>query len=321
MVIQANAVFEGGGVKGIALVGALIVAEAHDYRWAHVAGTSAGAIIASLVAAGYTAPEIRTIIENLDYNKFRDESVINRIPVVGPVVNFVLKKGIYEGRFLENWIKRRLAAKGVRTFGDLRSPPGDTDFTYRLMIVASDISRGRMLVLPEDLKEYGIDPDKFEVARAVRMSTSIPFFFEPVALKSRTGQGEQGSYIVDGGILSNFPLWLFDQVENPSHPTIGFRLMDPEEGRPHRITGPLTMLEALFATMMEAHDARSLTDKNAARTICVPSLGVRTTDFDLPRDRSLALQGSGMKAATEFFASWNPQLYFQRFVPSDRAMK
>ena len=55
----ADAVFEGGGVKGIALVGAVAVAEEKGYRWANLAGTSAGAIVASLLAAGYTGAEFR----------------------------------------------------------------------------------------------------------------------------------------------------------------------------------------------------------------------------------------------------------------------
>jgi NTE family protein len=317
MGLRANAVFEGGGVKGIALVGALMVAESRGYSWSHLAGTSAGAMIAALSASGYTAAEIRTILETLDYNKFKDEGVIHRLPVVGPVINFALKQGIYEGRFLENWMRRKLIAKGVRTFGDLKSPPGD-DFAYRLMIIASDITRGRMLVLPEDIKEYGINPDTFEVARAVRMSTSIPFFFEPVVLKSQGKKEEESSYVVDGGILSNFPLWLFDNTENETNPTLGFRLIDPGEGRPHRITGPLSMLEALFATMLDAHDARSLTEKNAARTICVPSLGVRAIDFNLSGEKSHALLSAGIKAANEFFANWNPRFYFQRFAKPDR---
>lgn len=314
MVIKANAVFEGGGVKGIGLVGALLVAEAHGYRWSHVAGTSAGAMIASLVAAGYTASEIKDMIMNLSYFRFRDSRIVDLVPIVGPFINLALDKGIFEGNFLEKWMRKKLAARGVRTFGDLKSPPGDKTFRYRLMIIASDISRGRMLVLPDDMKEYGLNPDQLEVARAVRMSTSIPFFFKPVPLVYRNSKGKRmTSYIVDGGILSNFPLWLFDEVENELYPTIGFRLVEPSEGKPHRITGPISMLEALFATMMEAHDARALTEKNAARTICVPTLGVRTIDFNLTRERSLALLESGKKAATAFFATYNPVRYYRTY--------
>ncbi len=55
---RADAVFQGGGVKVIGLVGALTVAEQYGYRWVNVAGTSAGAMVAALVAAGYRAEEV-----------------------------------------------------------------------------------------------------------------------------------------------------------------------------------------------------------------------------------------------------------------------
>jgi NTE family protein len=71
--VKCDAVFEGGGVKGVGLVGAVAVTEAKGYELVNVAGTSAGAIIAALVAAGYHADELREIIATLDYAKFRDQ--------------------------------------------------------------------------------------------------------------------------------------------------------------------------------------------------------------------------------------------------------
>ena len=61
--LKADAVFEGGGVKGIGLVGAVAVAEEKGYHWVNVAGTSAGAIVATLLAAGYTAQGVVTILQ------------------------------------------------------------------------------------------------------------------------------------------------------------------------------------------------------------------------------------------------------------------
>ena len=56
--LMADAVFEGGGVKGIGLVGAVAVAEERGYQWVNIAGTSAGAIVAALLAVGYSVAEI-----------------------------------------------------------------------------------------------------------------------------------------------------------------------------------------------------------------------------------------------------------------------
>ena len=96
--LKADAVFEGGGVKGIGLVGAVAVAEEEGYHWVNVAGTSAGAIVAALIAADYTAPELKEVIQELDYKRFKDASPLDKIPVLGPLTSLILEKGIYEYR-------------------------------------------------------------------------------------------------------------------------------------------------------------------------------------------------------------------------------
>lgn len=313
-ILLADAVFEGGGVKGIGLVGAVAVAEEKGYQWENIAGTSAGAIVAALLAAGYTAAEMKEIMGGLDYNKFKDASLLDRIPIAGPILSVLFEKGIYEGKFLENWIRELLREKNIKTFGDLlvEEYKDDDRYRFKLQVIASDISRGKLLVLPRDIADFGIEPEDLDVAAAVRMSMSIPFFYEPVKLRSKeTGQV---SYIVDGGPLSNFPVWLFD-TENiiPAWPTFGFKLVEPVVGIPHKIRGPVSMLVALFSTMAEAHDARYIKDADFVRTIPVPTLGVQTTEFDLSRERSEALYQSGRQGAEGFLASWNFEKYVEEY--------
>lgn len=79
---------------------------------------------------------------------------------------------------------------------------------YKLHIIATDISLGKMLILPEDIAEYGINLDELEVSLAIRMSISIPYFFQPVNLNNTITNKK--SFIVDGGVLSNYPVWIFD---------------------------------------------------------------------------------------------------------------
>src|SRR5690554_307498 len=87
--MKADAVFEGGGVKAIGLVGALSVAERLGYRWVNVAGSSAGAIVAALVAAGYRAAELEDIFRTTDFRMFRDPPAWGRLPLVGPVLSLL----------------------------------------------------------------------------------------------------------------------------------------------------------------------------------------------------------------------------------------
>ncbi len=164
--MKADAVFEGGGVKGIGLVGAVYAAEQQGYEWVNLAGTSAGAIVAALLAAGYSAAELRNIIMELDYRRFQDMGTIDRIPVVGPMASLFIELGLYEGTYFKQWMQDLLQAKGVSTFADLVMDEyaDDPRYRYRLRVIASDISRSRMLVLPQDIKNYGIEPDDLEVA-------------------------------------------------------------------------------------------------------------------------------------------------------------
>lgn len=313
---KANAVFEGGGVKGIGIAGALTVAE-KKYEWVYAAGTSAGALIAALVAAGYSAEEIGEMVFAIDYSKCADGTVLHGLPLAGPLLSLIFEMGLYRGDYLENWVREKLAAKGVRTFRDLVvNTRCHNAYRYRLRVIASDISLGRMLVLPQDVREYGINPDDLEVARAVRMSTSIPFFFEPVRLRYKSATGSSlTSYIVDGGILSNFPVWLFDKSPAPA-PTFGFKLTDPGEGRPQNISGPVSLFTALFSTMLEAHDTRYIRESNFARTVAIPTLGVGTTDFNLSGEKARALFDSGVKAAEDFFKRWSYPQYDAKYVKS-----
>jgi len=314
--LLADAVFEGGGVKGIGLVGAVAVAEERGYRWLNVAGTSAGAIVAALVAAGYSAAEMKEIMTELDYNRFKDASVLDKVPLVGPAVSLILEKGIYEGNFFQDWMRGLLREKGVETFNDLiiKEYQSDERYRFKLRVIASDISRGRLLVLPQDIVDFGIRPEDLDVADAVRMSMSIPFFYEPVEL--RNTKTDEVSYIVDGGLLSNFPVWLFDaEGSTPEWPTFGFKLVEPEEELqvPHRVRGPISLLAALFSTMMEAHDKRYIKDEHFVRTIPIPTLGVGTTEFDISREKSEALYQSGRQAAEKFLATWNFAEYVAKY--------
>lgn len=250
----------------------------------------------------------------VDYNKFKDQSTFGRIPVIGPLGKILFEKGICRGQYFEGWIKELLKQKNVETFNDLiiEEFKDDLQYRYKLNVIVSDISRGRLLVLPQDIAEYGVNPESLNVAWAVRMSMSIPFFYKPVTL--RNVKANELSYIVDGGLLSNFPVWLFDtQGSIPEWPTFGFKLVEPEEGIPRKIRGPISMLGALFSTMMEAHDARYIKEENFVRTIPIPTLGVKTTEFDIKRERSEALYQSGRQAGEKFLSTWNFKEYIEKY--------
>jgi NTE family protein len=317
---KVDVVFEGGGVKGIALVGAVEYLEQRGLTLQNVVGTSAGAIVAALLAAGYSAKAVRGIMEGLDYRRFRDKSRLDGVPMIGPALSLLREKGLYEGSFFEHWLRALLAEapRKVHTFGDLRmaGEEAGSKYFYKLQVIATDLSRRRQLVLPWDIEDYGMDPEQLDVAWAVRMSMSIPLFFEPVRLQDSQGQT---CFIVDGGVLSNFPVDILDDgTAHPSWPTLGLKLVDRthadgrEEQVPCRINGPLSLLEAVVSTMLEAHDTRYIQRKNFDRTIAIPTLGVKTTDFGIRPNQVDTLRQAGYAAAETFFETWDFQAWIQQ---------
>jgi len=309
MTMRANAVFEGGGIKAFGILGALSEAERRGYTWVNVAGTSAGAIIASLVAAGYSATEIRDLINDLDFSMLKDRDWLNRIPYLGPALSLWFKNGLYAGNYLEKWVRKKLAAKGINTFKDLvlKDYEDNPTFRYKLVIIATDVTRRKLLKLPYDIKDYNLSPDDLEVCKAVRMSSALPFFYKPSRL-SYTCPDKQNkvSYIIDGGVLSNFPVWIFDSDENPPWPTFGFKIVESEECLFPRMNNPFDLFKAIVSTMLEAHDRiHELDPKSRVRTISIPSLGVKTTDFEMRVQLKEKLYQSGVQAAVKFFEGWD----------------
>jgi NTE family protein len=312
--VKFDAVFEGGGVKGIGLVGALAHLESQGYEPVNLAGTSAGAIVATLRAAGYLPDELKSQINGIDFRKMEDATVIGGIPFAGQAIDLFTRLGVYKGDYLLDLMRELLGRKGKKTFGDLviAEYADQPQYRYGVRVVASDVTSGAMVVLPQDLKNYGRNPDDFEVAMAVRMSMSIPYFFRPARLKAATG-GEH--VIVDGGVLSNFPVELFDTAGEPEWPTFGFRLgaqPTPAADR-YQVRGPISLLRAMFGTMMEAHDDRYVETHKFVRSIMIDPVGISTIQFDLGPDEKEKLYQSGVTAARDFLSRWDFEAYKAQF--------
>ncbi|MGO1971810.1 MAG: patatin-like phospholipase family protein [Propionibacteriaceae bacterium] len=303
----------------MAFVGAIEVLTEAGYDFPRIAGTSAGAITGALLAALQQAGEplsrLPDLAGTLDLSKVTDSGRMGRI--LGPLhgladaASLLFEGGLYEGKYLRNWLTGVLADLGVHTFGDLRRvDPGsglEPDREYALVVVASDLSSHRMSLLPWDFRHYGLDPDEQSVATAVCASAAMPFVFEPVRLRTPGGTVS----LVDGGLLSNYPITIFDQPEptEARWPTIGIRLSAREEDR--GIAGPVDnafeLARALVQTALHGVDRRHVDDPaTIARTMFIDTSEVPSLDFDLTAGQQGELVRSGRAAATKFFAEKGP---------------
>ncbi|MGZ4613729.1 MAG: patatin-like phospholipase family protein [Kineosporiaceae bacterium] len=306
---KADLVLEGGGVKGIGLLGAVLTLADAGYTFPRVAGTSAGAIVASLVAAYQKAKkdlhELEDVMRRVDYTRFEDCSLLERLTGrVGEGAELLLHGGMHTGDYLTDWLGPELEKAGTTTFADLRlDDPGGSLARYQsysLVVHASDLTRRVLVRLPWDYGQYGLDADAQTVASAVRASMSIPFYFRPV--HQRTDRGTVTW--VDGGMLSNFPITVFDRTDGrpPRWPTWGVKLSGVPAAAPDRpVRGVLGMAMTSLRTMTGDWNRYRLTEEGVnQRTINITTDGVSATDFRLDEASREALYRWGQEAARAF---------------------
>jgi len=326
----ADLVLSGGGVKGIGLVAAVVALMDAGYRAQRVSGTSAGSIAGAVVAAASMGDqlgpeEVKELALQLDYHKFTDPGPLERLPVLGPSLALLRGTGIYKGDYAHDWVRSQLNNLGVRTFGDLaiRDDNLPPEQRYKLVVTVADVTTGQLVRLPWDYRRvYGLDPDEQSVADAVRASMAIPFFFRPVTLSGSTGLT---STLVDGGILSNFPIDSLDRADGgkPRWPSFGVTVLpNLPEGNDKlipalaaiRLLGPPHLLENVITTVLVGRDQAYLSQPWVnARTIRVDSTDVGFLDFDISDNEIEALYTKGYAAAEKFLTTWDWDAYLDRF--------
>jgi NTE family protein len=322
-----NLIFEGGGVKGIAYLGAIDVLSQKGImeQVERVGGTSAGAINAILVGLGFTPDETRDILWSLDFNKFKDDS----LGIVWDTERLIEHYGWYKGDFFRNWIGTRIREKtgnSEATFADIEALKEKNKFKS-LYFMGTNLSTRFSEVFSTE------HTPRMCVADAVRISMSIPLFF---AAK----RSPRGDVYVDGGVLDNYPIKLFDRdkyvkAENSFIPeyyarinadvqsrdraiagyaynkeTLGFRLdtkeeiavfRDQAEPPQKKIDNFIDYAWSLISTIMDAQQNSHLHSDDWQRTIYIDTLGVKTTDFDLSDEKKKALVQSGKEGAEAYF--------------------
>ena len=352
--LRCDLALEGGGVKGIALVGAVLVLDEAGYKIQRVAGTSAGAIAATLIAAIVRRQrpmiDLKHYLDTMEFVKFMPEGKIHefldrighRIGELTTDFSILLTRmGLYPGTYLYDWLGPILKELDAETFGRLRITQADDpgmslpiERQYRLLVHTSDVTRRVLTRLPWDCNRYGKQPDDMAVADAVRASMSIPFFFEPFKFDAteatvnvpmpggRTAaQRYAGGTVtwVDGGMLRNFPITAFDRLDGkpPRWPTIGIKLnsFDSDSGPTAACAHTLGLAMDCVETMMNEWDVYAVESSTAARTIFINNDGITATQFDLDKAQQDSLFKNGVAAATEFVIDMGKLGY----VPKDAA--
>ncbi|MFZ5478733.1 MAG: patatin-like phospholipase family protein [Myxococcota bacterium] len=301
-----NLVFAGGGVRGAAYVGAIQVLEERGHLAGvhRVAGASAGAITAGLLAAGADAATFTRLFEEIDFPSFVDDPGW----IVGDAIRLVRGYGIHTGDPLSKWLRDALAEvtrlslgapRPEVTLGELAAAALAGKPVRRLFAVTTNLTHQ----LPEVL--CAATTPSLPVWQAMRMSGSFPLVFQAVEAG--------GCVYVDGGLSWNYPIDLFDgdylrrtrgrpAPEDLGHRTLGFVLGDAAavsevEGRVE--ISDLRGFAAAFTSFVLNESTKLHTSRDAlARTVLVDTLGLSAVDFGITDADERKLVANG-RAATE----------------------
>ena len=287
-------VFQGGGCKAIAFVGAYEEARSRGVFFSELAGTSAGSIFAALIAAGATPEDLKRIISETEFKKFNapvDKKIFKKygskwglikhvIPssfIITKALHFIKHLGLYSSSELEEWLNtelNKLLGKDAETitFKDLKLP---------LHVIATDISQQQQMIWNVDTT-----PNK-SVALAVRCSCTIPFYFQPVDMA-----------YVDGGLVSNLPTFSLNSGDTHFEKILCFTLSETIT----KINGVKDYLRNLSGAVIDGAVQIQELLQNNTYNIKIKDLPITTTDFEnLTTELIKETIEIGSKASSDFF--------------------
>lgn len=305
-------VFSGGGVKGISYCGALGVMDGIGILSKNIkgyAGTSAGSIVAGLLAVGYTSSEILQIMSEMDMEKLFDD----KIGLIRDTYNLVENYGIAPGDYIDSYLGRLIKSK-----------TGNPDYTIKqlyddngieLVIVGTDIN------IKKSRYFYAKSPNKSDgnisIRKAIRISMSIPYVFEPVM--------HNGHYHVDGGFLDNYPIHVFDSdipgddkarrgEGKINTKVLGLQILssednddtfDPEKS-PDKINNIIDFSMSCISTFMIENNRKINTEDNLKRTIKIVTPNYSINTFDISPSDKFNLIEIGANACRKYFSLETP---------------
>jgi NTE family protein len=310
-----NLVLEGGGVRGFAYVGALEVMDSLGIlqRLERVGGTSAGAIQATLIALGYTPAEIREVIAGMPLKEFNDGSI------PGGFHRLKARFGFFKGKKLASWVEQLIAAKtgdGNISFIELHRQKQEKHYKD-LYITGTDLSYRCLRVF-----SYESYPD-MKIKDALCISFAIPLYFEPVLIDDKgtvhPGRSGEGLHLmVDGGLLSNYPIDMFDDPKYfpadtvvakwKNMETLGLLLDQPGQvnySKDSKRSVPLPLnslsqyINAVYRTVI---DRPNPDEPGMSRTIVISDLDIRGRVRKLPADVIQKLIESGKQGVRDYFS-------------------
>lgn len=298
-------VFSGAGIKGISYCGALeilnelnILYKNNILKLKGLAGTSAGSIIAGLLAVGYTPNELKKIMMDIDFNRIVDD----KLCYLSEVYNLYNSYGLCEGNYIYNLLGELIKTK-----------TGNSDYTIidlyndkqiKLVITGTNVNLKKTIYF-NPLNSN----DKFKnipIRTAIRISMGIPFIFEPYLYEN--------DYYIDGGVLDNYPIHVFDddipnqrKIHNHLNmKVLGFHIMTPDDyndiNNRSNINGILNYSVSLIDIFIVQNERVYNNSNYTKRTITIITPNIPLTKFNLTEQQKIELFDIGKETTRKYFS-------------------
>jgi NTE family protein len=311
-----NLVFEGAGIRGIAYCGALEELEKRGIlqQADHIAGTSSGAITATLLCLGYTYNEIFDIVGSTDFGKFNDGGW----GFAGGLYRLKKKMGFYRGDAFREWlevlIEKKTQNKNI-TFSELAAL-ANSNHGFKKLVVAST-SLNHQITLYFSAETY----PQMRLSDAVRASMAVPLYFEPMIIDQNGKPVTEKEILpehhicVDGGFTANFCIQYFDSknVDGTMNyaNTLGVRIDSDEQIKLdvagerklvyHNVGKLGDYMGAFYNITKENLNRQGLTEMDWARTISVSDGNIGPKVKKLSTQQKLLLIEAGRKGVRNYF--------------------
>ncbi|MCQ2754700.1 MAG: patatin-like phospholipase family protein, partial [bacterium] len=215
--LKYTCLFGGGAVRGMAYIGAIRALEELNVEFDIIAGSSVGAIFATLVACGYKSYELENIFMKVNFDLFKDIHL-------GIGKPFAISRGEIFVDWLNELISRKFPdkKKAKLSFEDLEK---------ELVIFSTDLKKFENYEFSKNNSKY------FEIARAIRISSSMPGLMPPYEYNGRS--------LVDGDLQKGSPMWNSSEtLKNTKSRILEFRL-EGDYGKAEK--NPISFINTIYS--------------------------------------------------------------------------
>lgn len=278
-------IFGGGAVRGVSYVGTLKALEKLNICPDTIAGSSVGAVFAGLLSVGYTADELKEIFMQINFELFKDIHF-------GFGKDFALSKG---GIFLD-WLRELIEKKyyGENYNKEGNPPVNFADLNKNLVIITTDLTNFKY-------KEFSkFETPDFEVAYAIRISSTMPGLMKPVEIND--------ALLVDGDLQKSWPAWRLSKNLCPEEGRIlEFRLEGDYEGKGNNAINFMNTIYSCVTSLATDFIVETYGNRDKFDYITVNTGSVVVVDFNLPKEKRDELISIGYDQTMDYFNNFLPE--------------